>query len=234
MREAIVLAGGMGTRLQSVVSGVPKPMADINGRPFLAYLLDHLVGQRVDKIILSVCYLHETIVSYFGTSYRSIALEYAVEDEPLGTGGAVMAALPLVTAADVLILNGDTYFPIQLDTLYQYHQDTGSSYTLSLKEMQDASRYGIVEIDRDGRISSLAEKREGASGLINCGVYLVKTSFLSSLTLPAKFSLERDVLEKLFRDFPFYGRPFDCFFVDIGVPEDYLYFNRVAQDLLRA
>ena len=112
--EAIILAGGKGTRLQSVVSDVPKPMADVNGRPFLSYLLHFLSTKGVRKVVLSVGYKHEVISNYYSNCFENMSICYAIENEPLGTGGALVESLKQVTDSNVLLLNGDSFFDINL------------------------------------------------------------------------------------------------------------------------
>lgn len=228
MREAIILAGGMGTRLQSVVRDVPKPMADVNGRPFLAYLLDYLANQGIGRVVLSVGYRHESIISFFGNSFAGMDLSYAIETEPLGTGGAIIKSLPFVSSEDVFILNGDSFFPICLDDFYLFHRVTNSLFSIALKQIDDASRYGRVELNGKGCITGFAEKQEGVAGLINAGLYLTRVSSLTSCSLPEKYSLEKDYMERFYLNGKFFGKQFEAFFIDIGIPEDYLKFIDIA------
>jgi len=228
MKEAIILAGGMGTRLQSVVNNVPKPMADINGRPFLEFLLTYLADQGIKRIVLSVGYMHEVITTYFGSTFLGMNLCYAIEKEPLGTGGALINSLSLISSEDVVVLNGDSFFPINLDDLYTFHDSKDSSFSIALKHMDDASRYGRVEIDNNGCIVGFTEKKEGVQGAINAGIYLIKASYLTSCKAPEKFSIEKEFMETCYGNGRFYGKVFDSFFIDIGVPEDYLEFARLV------
>ncbi len=221
--QAIVLAGGFGTRLRSVVSDVPKPMAPIGGRPFLAYLLDYLAAQGIKTVTLALGYLGELIERHFGERYRGIRLTYSYEREPLGTGGAVREALKLLnTNQPVWILNGDTFFACDLGACAKTHRAAAADVTLALKRVADADRYGLVEVDDNGLVTAFAEKRAGASGLINAGVYLVDPGAFARFDLPGpNFSLERDLFERHLLDLRLNTCPQDAYFVDIGVPEDY-------------
>ncbi|MEO1212396.1 MAG: nucleotidyltransferase family protein [Bacteroidota bacterium] len=221
IKEAIVLAGGKGTRLRSVVSDVPKPMADINGRPFLAYLLDDLAEQGVETCILAVGYKREVIFDYFGESYKGMSIKYSIEEEALGTGGAIKLACNLVEGEEVLAINGDTFFQVDLKKFYAFFTESSATLAMALKEMEDFERYGTVKIGDDGRIMGFEEKKYMPEGLINGGVYLFRKSLLLEEELPQKFSFETDILEKFYDEEAFYGTGFDSYFIDIGIPEDY-------------
>ena len=222
LEEAIVLAGGLGTRLQNVVSDRPKPMALVNDRPFLEYILEFLEAFNIKNVILSVGYKKEYIKSYFGNSYKSLNLYYSEEDEPLGTGGAIKKALKLAKTKNIIILNGDTYFDINLKSFYDFHVEKQSLLTMALKYMKDFDRYGTVNMGEDGKITGFEEKGAKNIGLINGGIYLINKDLEKDLNnFPDKFSFERDFLEKLVGKKSFYGVPFDGYFIDIGVPEDY-------------
>lgn len=218
--EAIILAGGLGTRLSAVVKDLPKPMAPINTRPFLAYLLDYLESFGINRVILSVGYKHEAITDYFATQYKSIELVYAVENEPLGTGGGIANALKYAQSEEAFLLNGDTFFNVNLNDLAQFHAENKAELSLSLKPMSDFDRYGSV-ITTNGRITNFAEKQFLKEGLINGGVYLLNKTLLLNNDLPLKFSFENDILEKLVASHSFYGKAFTNYFIDIGVPDDY-------------
>ncbi len=221
VKEAIILAGGLGTRLQYVLNNLPKPMADVNGRPFLAYLLDYLASQNISRVILSVGYRNEVISDYFKNEYKGIRIEYAVESEPLGTGGAILNALQLVTADDVFVLNGDTYFPIPLDDMMQFHQSRKGMLSIALKNVNDVSRYGSIYHDAKGCVTGIAEKGRAGAGTINAGIYLINVSEIKRLEIPEKFSLEKDVMERMYRENRFFGKSYDAYFIDIGIPRDY-------------
>lgn len=220
-KEAIVLAGGMGTRLRTVVSDVPKPMAPVNGRPFLAYVLDDLVTQGIERVILAVGYKREVIVEYFGIEYRGMELLYSVEEEPLGTGGAIKQAFDLVVGKNAFVLNGDTYFSVSLSDLDAFHEKKHCDMTLALKPMKDFDRYGTVVTDDSGKILGFEEKQHRVEGLINGGVYLFGKNIWIGPELGEKFSFETEILEGLFATRTFCGMVSDTYFIDIGIPTDY-------------
>jgi len=214
--EAIILAGGLGTRLRSVVSDVPKPMALINNKPFLEYILEFLNNQNIKKIVLSVGYKWEIINNYFGNKYKNIELIYNVEKKQLGTGGAIKDSLKYVNGNEVYVLNGDTFFDIDLSKI----QLKDNLIEIALKKMQNFDRYGVVEIDKNGYIQQFKEKSYYNYGFINGGVYLVKKNIFYNFELPKRFSFE-EFLEKNFKNLKAKGKVFDNYFIDIGVPEDY-------------
>ncbi|WP_025847907.1 nucleotidyltransferase family protein [Paenibacillus ehimensis] len=218
--EAIVLAGGFGTRLKNIVSDVPKPMAPIGETPFLSFILEYLFRNGVQKVILSTGYKHDVIESYFGIKYKRMDLIYSVENQPLGTGGAIKLALNKTETQDVFVLNGDTFFQVDLNSLYQFHQNKRAKITLSLKALRNFDRYGTVTVKSD-KVASFHEKKSTLSGIINGGVYLVNKECFNNLDFPQKFSFETDFLEPYVNKIDFYGYMSDGYFIDIGVPEDY-------------
>jgi D-glycero-alpha-D-manno-heptose 1-phosphate guanylyltransferase len=210
--EAVVLAGGLGTRLRAAVSDVPKPMAPVGGRPFLERLLDYWIAQGVRRAVLAVGYMHDRIRQHFGDEYRGCAIAYSVEDQPLGTGGALLHALPLVKSNTFLALNGDTYFAVPLEALADFHRQRDADVSMSLFR-SDNPRYTGVSLNPDGRVTGF-----GGAGLVNGGVFLFRRAALEGL--PAKVaSLEKDVLPGM--KGAIYGCVFDVPFVDIGLPEDW-------------
>ena len=220
MIEAIVLAGGMGKRLQKVVADLPKPMAPVKGKPFLFYLFNWLRQYPVDKIILSVGYRYESIIEYFGKIFESVLIDYAVEEEPLGTGGAVLNSLKRIKGKHTLILNGDTWFPIDINKFLAFHTESKSEFSVALKKMKNFSRYGSVEMSSD-TIVRFNEKKHCEEGYINGGIYLVSRDFFDSREYPRIFSLEKDVLVREAGKSELKGIVFDTPFIDIGIPEDY-------------
>lgn len=219
--EAIILAGGFGTRLQKVVNDVPKPMADINGRPFLSYLMDYLSSQDISKVLLSVGYKYEIIKNYFGLKYKNLDIEYVIEAEPLGTGGALGKALKQTNENNVLVLNGDTFFNLDLKKLVDFHLAQNSILTLSLKPMHNFDRYGTA-ILKDNRVIGFEEKSFKIFGYINGGVYVLDRKIDEYfMQYSNNFSFEIDFLQKNILG----SKPFafisDSYFIDIGIPEDY-------------
>jgi len=210
--EAVVLAGGLGTRLRSAVNDVPKPMAPIQGRPFLERLLDYWIGQGVQRAVLAVGYMHQTIRKHFGDKYRDCAITYSVEQQPLGTGGALVQALSLVQAKTFLVLNGDTYFAVPLSTLTEFHRQHRAEVSLSLFR-SDNPRYTGISLAADGRVENLS-----GHGAANGGVFMFERSVVARLPAGVS-SLEKDLLPRLLDGL--YGCIFDVPFVDIGLPEDW-------------
>ena len=221
-KEAIILAGGLGTRLQGVVKDLPKPMAPVNGRPFLTYVLDYLIDYEYERVVLSVGYLHEKIVDYFGKKYKTLEIDYAVEEEPLGTGGGLLLAMSKCTTENVLVINGDTMFKVDLTAFEQFHQEKNSLLTIVLREVEDVSRYGSVTISKDNLIALFAEKQVTfGRGYINGGVYLINRRLFEKYPQPKRFSFEKDIMTKYYTQECFYAMPSDGYFIDIGIPEDY-------------
>lgn len=219
--EAIILAGGLGTRLRSAVPDLPKCMAPVNDKPFLKYVIDHLLLQGIEKFIFSLGYKHEIIEQYITTEFPSLMFKVSLEDEPLGTGGAIKRACKIVKEKSVLIANGDTLFKIDITKVAGFHSLSGANCTLSLKPMQNFDRFGVVEIDEDLNVISFKEKNFYEKGLINGGVYALHTNKFLDENLPEKFSFEKDYLEKFYSKRRMFGVEQDEYFIDIGIPEDY-------------
>lgn len=219
--EAIVLAGGLGTRLKTVVGELPKAMAPVRQKPFLEYILNHLESQGTRRVVLAVGYRHELIRSHFGDQFQNLSLVYSVEEEPLGTGGALKKAMDCVDENHVAVVNGDTFFDVDMEKMKSTHQRKNSDLTMALKPLKNFDRYGCVEMDADGRIRGFMEKKHYDQGLINGGVYVVRHEFFDSLPMRDKFSLEKDVLEAWVSARRMYGVVCDSYFIDIGIPEDY-------------
>jgi len=221
LEEAVILAGGLGTRLRGIIKDIPKPMAEISGKPFLAYLIDFLSKQKIKRVVLSVGYKFEVIKNFFGNRYKGINISYAIEEKPLGTGGAIKNALLSIYGNEAFIVNGDTFFDIDLNDFYNFHKSKNSKLSMALKKMDFTERYGAVEIDKSNKIMAFHEKTQKYDVLINGGIYLLNKNFFNSLATQDKFSFEKDFLEKHYKNYEFYGFPFDEYFIDIGIPEDY-------------
>lgn len=217
--EAIVLAGGFGTRLAHVVKDVPKPMAPVAGKPFLVYVVENLISQGVSRIILAVCYKKGCIMDYFGSRYKGAEILYSVEETPLFTGGAVKQALALCCENRVLIVNGDTCFSVDFAKMRAFAKKKNTLVTIAVKEMRDFDRYGKVEVNDCGIVTVFHEKAPCERGWINGGIYDVKANCLQDY--PVKFSLEQDCFPKLLERGEIAAFPSDGFFIDIGIPEDY-------------
>jgi D-glycero-alpha-D-manno-heptose 1-phosphate guanylyltransferase len=225
--EAIVLAGGYGTRLQKVVQEVPKSMALVNGRPFLEYLFDFLLAQKIERVVLSVGYKHEFIENHFKNKYRSLNIDYAVEEEPLGTGGGTRLSFWRVSGKRAIVLNGDSIFRIDIAALWDLHLKKKADATIALRKLGNTGRYGRVTLDRQRRINAFEEKNEAAGpGLINGGIYIIEKAFLMDPYFRGRFSIEKDCFEKFHTSARMFGLPVKGYFLDIGIPEDY----KKAQD----
>jgi D-glycero-alpha-D-manno-heptose 1-phosphate guanylyltransferase len=223
INTAIILAGGFGTRLKTVVSDVPKPMAPINGIPFLSYQLNYLKRFGVKHAVISVGYLHEKIMAFYQNEFNGMKITYVIETEPLGTGGGIRKGIEECDDKAVFALNGDSFFDIDLDKLQQFHDFKNASFSLALRKVDNASRYGSIEINGENEIVSFQEKSDTSEpGLINAGIYILEpTLYLKHTPAHTKFSIEKDLFEKELQTLPIYGFEFDGYFIDIGVPEDY-------------
>lgn len=227
--EVIILAGGQGRRLQSVVSDLPKPMANISGRPFLWWLLTRLSRQKVGRVILSVGYKAEAIQDYFGDGFSGIDIAYSVETEPLGTGGAIRFALEQASKTQVVVLNGDTYTDIELHTLSDKLACSKGDLVIAVTHLDDVSRYGAVLFDGETEtVVGFNEKQGGSAGYINAGIYCLRRNIFDRYSVPTRFSFERDFLTKWLKVLRPVAFPGVRAFIDIGVPEDFA----VAQTLI--
>lgn len=220
-KEAIILAGGLGTRLRSVVSDLPKCLAPVAGKPFLYYVIEYLQKQGISKFIFSIGYLSEAIEIFLREHYPLLNYHLSIEDEPLGTGGAIYLACKKANAETVLALNGDTMFTVNINALLNFHTHHNAECSLALKPMQDFDRYGAVESGKDKSIVSFQEKKYYSRGLINGGIYAIKKEAFLSREFPVKFSFEKDYLEAFVHEKKFYGLEQDEYFIDIGIPEDF-------------
>ena len=238
--EAIILAGGFGTRLQSVVSDLPKPMAPLNGIPFLDYQLLYLKHFGVKRVVLSVGHLHEKITAHYKNNFNGIEIDYALETSPLGTGGGIRLAAEKCKSKTVLVLNGDSFFDVDLNSFSEQHTLSGADCSLALRKVENASRYGTVHFSSVppcydnlskqnkipigmSRIDSFTEKNgEEKPGLINGGVYLLnKELYLNKTEANKNFSVEKDFFEKMLNDLNLFGFEYNGYFIDIGIPQDY-------------
>jgi D-glycero-alpha-D-manno-heptose 1-phosphate guanylyltransferase len=219
--EVVVLAGGLGTRLKEVIGAYPKCMAPVNGKPFLSYLFDYVNQQKATRVILSLGYKHKVVVDWLEEQDLFFELDYVIESEPLGTGGGILAAMEIAETDDVAVLNGDTMFKTDLRALYNFHTGKKAETTLALKKMQKFDRYGVVNADASGIITSFEEKQYKEEGTINGGVYFINRERFLARQLPEKFSFEKDYLERFVKEKKFYAMACDDYFIDIGIPADY-------------
>lgn len=232
MTCAIILAGGLGTRLRAVVPDRPKPMALVNGQPFLVHVMEYWRRQGVERFVLSVGYRHEMIQQFFGTNYQGIPLDYAVEETPLGTGGGLLHALDRVGDEPCLVLNGDTFFAVEARSLREVHAARNAAWTMALFHAGEANRYMGVKLGTDGHIQNLAAGRSEIGAYANGGVYLADPAAIRGCGLPGgvKLSLEDELLPRMHaQGQPLYGCACTGTFIDIGVPADYQRAQEVLQ-----
>lgn len=222
--QALILAGGLGTRLRSVVSDVPKPMADVMGKPFLAYVVDYWITQGVTRFVFSVGYKGEHVRNYFGDHYQGAAINYVEEEEPLGTGGALKHALTNAqwNGTHLLMLNGDTAFMTDGAKLAADATRNGAPITLTLKSMDNNDRYGGVVVDGTGKVTDFESNRPGKM-LINVGCYVLDRDRIAPLLAdyPPRFSFEDDVLKPWAPKGLLAASIQEKPFLDIGIPSDY-------------
>jgi len=222
MIPAIVLAGGLGTRLRSVVPDLPKPMAEVAGKPFLWWVLRRLEQQGIGDVYLSVGYKREVIEAYFGAKFGALNVHYVVEDEPLGTGGAIAKAFDAIGGEEAFVLNGDTMTIVEFADL-RSAAASDVDLTMAVAKLDDVARYGAVDFDATSmrRVTAFREKGQTGAGFINAGVYLVKREALKRYPLPEKFSFEQDFLHAHLADLRVSAVPAVSQLIDIGVPDDY-------------
>ncbi len=217
--EAIVLAGGFGTRLREVITDLPKPMAPIAGRPFLEILLSMLSRKGIKRVVLALGYMSEKIINHFNYSYQGMEIVYTVEEQPLGTGGAIRAALEYCLSDHVFIFNGDTYLDLEVEALELQWQKTQNPIIV-VREVANTARYGRIDI-KEGRIHGFLEKGMAGCGLINAGCYVLPPQILDHFPLGKAFSLENDFFVKQLQQINFNSFITQGQFIDIGIPSDY-------------
>jgi D-glycero-alpha-D-manno-heptose 1-phosphate guanylyltransferase len=219
MLEAIILAGGFGTRLKEVLPGLPKSMAPIHGKPFLAYLLDNLEKKGFKKVILSVGYMADKIIDHFGARYQELVLEYSIEKEALGTGGAARLALEKCSQDHVYIMNGDTYVDFNIKDTESIWKSNSCAIIITA-HVDNAARYGLVEC-KNNIVQGFLEKGYDGPGLVSAGCYLFSKYQLDKFKLNSFFSLELDYLKNAVKKEKFYMAKSNGIFIDIGVPDEY-------------
>ncbi|MDQ3682723.1 MAG: sugar phosphate nucleotidyltransferase, partial [Bacteroidota bacterium] len=219
--EAIILAGGLGTRLRETVPDLPKCIALVADRPFLSFVIDALRMQGINKFVFALGYKADVILQYLATAYPTLNYSSVIESEPLGTGGAIQFAIKKILGHNVLVANGDTLFKINLASISQLHFQNNAECTLALKTMQNFDRYGVVEMNELAQIISFKEKQFYKEGLINAGIYLLNKEKFLARPLLLKFSFEKDYMEKYCIEKKFFGSIQNGYFIDIGVPADY-------------
>lgn len=226
---AAILAGGLGTRLRSVIGACPKPLARVGGRPFLSLLLDQLGAAGVRQAVLLTGFGADQLRAAFGKDYAGLSLTYSPEPEPRGTGGALRLALPHLRSPNVVLFNGDSYCELDLPDFFRAHRTSGAGLTVALAHVTDCSRFGRVEQDGD-RVTAFREKEAGGgAGWINAGVYLLRRELVEEVPPGRAVSLERDLLPGWVRAGRVFGFRTGGRFLDIGTPDSY----RGAEEFFR-
>ncbi len=215
--EAIILAGGFGTRLKPCVEDLPKPLAPVGGRPFIEYLLDYLYINGIHRVIISTGYMAEKIESAIGNGYRGITVDYCREDTPLGTGGAIKKALGMCKESCAVVINGDTFFDVDLFEMSRIHSESKCPITMAAKMLRNVERSGFIEVS-DGKLCGFREKGVQGAGLINGGIYIIEKNALDAVN-EEKFSFEKQVLETLLMPVRVFES--EAYFIDIGIPEEF-------------
>ncbi|MDZ4707374.1 MAG: nucleotidyltransferase family protein [Saprospiraceae bacterium] len=219
---AIILAGGLGTRLHSVTRDmIPKVMAEVKGKPFIHWQLHYLKNQGIHKIIMAVHHHADQVRAYVGDKFAGLEVLYSFESIPLGTGGAARLALNQADSGQVWIMNGDTWFPVNLQAMLSNHRQSGNDITLALKKLFDFDRYGSVTIGKNCRITAFKEKQPILEGYINGGIYLIETEVLKSFQSGTRFSLEHDLFEQKVGQLKIGGFKSRSRFIDMGIPTDF-------------
>jgi mannose-1-phosphate guanylyltransferase len=223
--QAVILVGGEGTRLRPVTSLVPKPIAPVVDRPFVAYILDNLARHGIPRAVFSSGFLAEAIQREIGDgSGYGVQVDYRVESEPLGTAGAIANCSPLLDDGPLLVFNGDVLSDVDLSALMATHAEKGGMGTIFLTPVEDPRRYGLVELRDDGSVASFLEKPSEWEGeaLINAGVYVLEPEVLEMVPPGRLYSIERGVFPKLAQSGSLYGHVDHGYWRDIGTPESYL------------
>ncbi|MES2646370.1 MAG: sugar phosphate nucleotidyltransferase [Bacteroidota bacterium] len=218
---AILLAGGEGTRLKSVVHELPKCLAPVNGRAFIDYVIEHLLSQGIQKFVFALGIKANQVQQHVDSTWPALEKIYSVETSALGTGGAILKAAGNIEDTTALVLNADTLFKFDLGEACSFHHSSEAVCTLLLKSFEKTGRFGTVQINKDGYITAFREKESGAPGLINAGVYLLNLSAWMQNNWPPAFSFEKDFLQEKLDEVKIAGLVQDQYFIDIGIPEDY-------------
>lgn len=231
--EAIILAGGLGTRLKSVIKDVPKPMALIDQKPFLEYIMKYLEKYNVNKIVMAVSYKYNLIKNYFGNEYNNIIIDYSIEEKQLGTGGAIKKAFQLINDEYALVLNGDTFLQLNITEFTKFYIKYKPDILIASKTMQNFDRYGTIN-SHNNIVHSFEEKKYCKKGKINAGVYIINKNILNGVTTN-KFSFEKDIMEKkvIAKEINIMEFNTSGYFIDIGVPTDYYKAQKELTDLIK-
>ena len=225
IKTAIILAGGLGTRLRSAVADLPKCMAPVDDIPFINFIITYLKNEGIENFIFSLGYKSDVVIDFVELKYPDLQKKYVVEQKQLGTGGAIKEACKWVEEKDVIVVNGDTLFNINLQKLSNFHIRQKADCTIALKEMKNFDRYGVVETGNNSEIKAFKEKQFCTKGCINGGIYALAVVELKDEFFPEVFSFEKDYLERNTGVKNLYGIVNDGYFIDIGIPGDYQLFQ---------
>ena len=217
--KAVVLCGGLGTRLGSLTKETPKPLLEVAGKPFIAHVLNRLTRAGVDGLVLAAGFQWEKLQAYVGTIWDGVPVQYSVESHPLGTGGAIKAAMTNASLLEALVFNGDTLFDIEIPLFLKFAKEKDATTCIALRKVEDCSRYGRITVADNGKMITFGEKGYMGAGLINAGIYYLRSSTLNEITSEA-FSFEADFLSLKPIDPSVYCLPFENYFIDIGIPAD--------------
>ena len=226
--EAVILAGGLGTRLRPALPDCPKALAPVAGRPFITVLLDQLAAAQFRSVTLLVGYRADQIQEMLGANHDGLSLTYEVEASPLGTAGALRRALPRFKAKTILVMNGDSFCDVDVRALADQHYRSRADLTIVVAQAPDTRRFGRVELTSAGKAAAFVEKSEGGPGNINAGIYLLERTLITEIPAGRPVSLERDMLPLWLGARRIHGFPASGRFLDIGTPADYA----AAEDLL--
>jgi NDP-sugar pyrophosphorylase family protein len=237
--KALILAGGLGTRLRTIAQDVPKPMVPVHGKPFLEHQLEQLKAQGFEDLVFCVSYLAEHIREHFGNGDRwGVQIAYATENQLLGTAGAIKNAHRYIEDA-FLVLNGDSFLEIDFLTMVRSHRcrqqaDSRVIGTVAVVATEDATSYGALELAADGRILAFREKQVDGPGWINSGAYVLEPTVLATIPTGRATSIERDIFPTIVElGYHLFSHPLQGFFVDIGTPEGYRRFCQYTEERLR-
>jgi D-glycero-alpha-D-manno-heptose 1-phosphate guanylyltransferase len=225
MKEVIILAGGFGTRLKSVINDLPKCLAEVSGKPFLSYVIDSLINFNYSHFVFSLGYKSEVIKDFIETNYPQLNVTYSIEQNPLLTGGAIRLAIEKCQEQNVLIINADTYFGFDLNQFLSNHTYQNSDISIALTYMENFDRYGVVKFDENNIINSFEEKKFQKSGFINCGYIIIKKNVILNMPLNMPFSFEKDFLFLNLSKLKVSAFVAKAYFIDIGIPEDFIKSN---------
>jgi D-glycero-alpha-D-manno-heptose 1-phosphate guanylyltransferase len=217
--KAVILCGGLGTRLGSLTKETPKPLLDVAGQAFIAHVLNGLTRAGIDELVLAVGFQWRKLQAFVGDNWNGIPVQYSVEAHPLGTGGAISAAMKNASLAEALVVNGDTLFDIDIPAFLKFTKEKDAQVCVALRQVEDCSRFGRVSLADDGELVTFGEKAEQGPGLINGGIYYLRLDALVEITSET-FSFETDFLAQKHPRHTIYGLTFNAYFIDIGVPAD--------------